>query len=429
MEFEHVANDQPLNFEDHQEEIMDEFEYSDVDNSEFEFVENHREEIINQSVEDMRNLHPNTACTVTDAFCMVYAYAIRHKLSWTATEDLMRLINRIIGRNELPTSSDTFKKKIRKMGNMDMTKHFVCHECGLYLGSADDIKESNIQVCATCQTKIQTDTKYKKNHFITIPLKNNLRNILERNSDNLNIDYHPPNINICDIHDSLYYQNTVNKMNNSKFVSLTFSADGAIVHKSSKEKSLWPLQFIINEISIDQRFKKENIFCSAVSYGKTPNMQIFFKPFIDEINQINSDGGLLFKMKNGETEIVKIVPMIFTGDTPAKSHVLNKVNFNGYMGCPYCMHQGTIINKQIRYCKRDEGLIRENEQSRAEMIQAQINNEKFHGYHGVSPLIAFKNFDVVWQVGIDKMHNVDLGVTRLLFRLFLDNKYRDKRYI
>lgn len=170
------------------------------------------------------------------------------------------------------------------------------------------------------------------------------------------------------------------------------------------------------------------MFCAAFSYGKTPNMHVFLKEFIEDINSINADGGLTFKMKGGETKTVKVIPMIFTADSPAKCDVLNKVYFNGYKGCPYCTHNGTLVNKQIRYCHRDNGPTRTNEQARSDMLEAQRSYKKTNGYHGVSALMSFKHFDVVWQIGIDKMHNVDLGVTRLLFKLFLASENRKKRY-
>lgn len=156
-------------------------------------------------------------------------------------------------------------------------------------------------------------------------------------------------------------------------------------------------------------------------------MQVFLKPFIEEIDNINSEGGMIIRMKNGQVKTIKIYPMIFTGDTLAKEYVLNKVHFNGYKGCSYCLHNGTLVEGQVRYCKRDNGPLRTNKQTRADMLAAQETKTKVNGYHGVSALMAFKHFDVVRQVAIDKMHNVDMGVTKKMFHLFLDDKNRRKR--
>lgn len=383
----------------------------------------------NINSEDMRTLHGDTNCTISDAVCMIYAYSIRHKLSWTATEDLIRLVNRIIGREGLSPSKYIFKKKIQQIVNCDMVTHFFCHGCNLYLGSFESIKNLKKQFCSNCQTKIQLDTKFKKNHFVSIPFENHLRSILEKNSDHLNFNSHSPTNDICDVHDSIYFKHLKHDMKNSPVITLTFSTDGAVLFKSAKEKSLWPLQFIINEIDLEYRFKRENMFCSTIAFGKTPDMKFFFKPFIEEINLINAQGGLSFTMKNGCVTTVKIVPMIFTGDVIARGYVLNKGQFNGYFGCPYCLHRGTLVNRQIRYCKRDNGPLRTNDEVRANMIEAHTTNEKVNGYHGISALLALDQFDVVWQVGVDKMHNIDLGVTKLMFKLFLSSKSRHERYI
>lgn len=379
--------------------------------------------------ENLRRLHPNTNCTVIDALCMVYAFALRHNLTWEAIEDLLRLSNRLIGSEVLRPSKYIFKKKINNIANYSSIKHFFCHKCDLYFGTIEDIKILNEKFCPNCKAKIETDTKFKKNHFVVMPMKTQLRDVLERNSDYLKLNFDIRATDVCDVQDSIYFQRLREQAGNIPLVTLTFSTDGAALFNSTKEKSVWPIQFVLNEIDLDHRFKRENMLCSAISYGKTPKMQVFFKPFIEEINKINAEGGISFILKNGQTQTVKIIPMIFTGDTPARADVLLKSLFNGYKGCSYCLHGGTLVNKQIRYCKRDNGPLRTNEQVRSDMLQAQLLNEKVNGYKGLSPLIAFDNFDLVWQVGIDKMHNVDLGVTALLFKLFLKSERNHKRYI
>lgn len=356
---------------------------------------------------------------------MVYAYYARHDLNWTAMEDLIVLLNKVIGSVELKPSKYMFKKKFQPTTDCKPVKHFICHNCDLYLGDTDRIKSSNIEVCPNCHIKIETDTKYKKNHFITIPFSNHLQTVLERNSHDLCFDFDPPT-QISDVHDSSCFQNLRNQTD-VPIITLKFSTDGAKLFEATKDKSFWPLQFLINEIPLKSRFKKENTFCAGFAFGKTPNMQVFLKPFIEEINKINSEGGMIIRMKNGELKTAKIYPMIFTGDTLAKEYVLNKVHFNGYKGCSYCLHNGTLVGRQVRYCKRDNRPLRTNEQTRVDMLAAHEMKTKVNGYHGVSALMAFEHFDVVRQVAIDKMHNVDMGVTKKIFHLFLDDKNRHER--
>lgn len=223
-----------------------------------------------ENIADSCLLHPNTDCTVSDAFVMVYAYFIRHSLTWTGVEDLIRLINCIVGDKKLPPSKHIFKKKFKRIVKCVPVVHTTCHNCGLYLGKLQDIKSA--KRCSNCNTEIEKDIKYKKNHFISIPFENHLKSWLEQNSDHLIFDFQPPVSHICDVHDSLHFQNLRSTTRNESILTLTFSTDGAAVFNSTKDKSLWPLQFIVNEMELEHRFKRENMFCTAISFGKKPNM-------------------------------------------------------------------------------------------------------------------------------------------------------------
>lgn len=114
-----------------------------------------------QNISDLGYLHSNTDCTVYDAFLMIYTYSIRHGLSWEATEDLARLVNRVIGEEKIPPSKYIFKQKFQRAESKPI-KHFVCHKCELYLGTISDLKASKQQHCPNCSTVIETDPNIRK---------------------------------------------------------------------------------------------------------------------------------------------------------------------------------------------------------------------------------------------------------------------------
>lgn len=374
-------------------------------------------------INDFCSLHENLNCTVKEAMVMIYAYAIRHNICWTATEDLVRLVNSIIGNDNIPASKYAFKKMFGRSSEMEPVTHFSCHSCNKYLGTKENIKITNVRRCENCQVEICTDTKYRKNHFMTIPLENHLKQILIQNKDILDLNRDYSSTTIRDVHDSLNFRRLKQDFPNTPYITLTMNTDGAAVFKSTKDKSLWPIQFYINEISLEQRFKRRNMVCCGFSFGKTPNMQVFLKPFIEEINAINEKGGIIFFDRDKEKKHVKIFPMLLTVDALAKSYILNQKHHMGKQACPYCLHSGTHIagTTHIRYCKRDSAHCRTNAGSRFDMIQAHINGASVNGYHGLSPLMALNyEFDVVWQIVIDKMHCVDMGVIKKMFNLFLD---------
>lgn len=378
-------------------------------------------------IDCFRTIHKSLKCSVRDAMNMIYAYSIRHNLSWIGVENLVRLVNAIVDTNVLIPSKYVFKKMFEGRDKTKPVVHFWCHNCNKYLGTEEDLEN----ICEKCNTEVCKDMKYRKNHFISIPIENHLKEILQRNSKHIEINKNSIDGVICDVHDGENFRRMKTEMANVPFVTLSMYTDGAAVFKATKDKSFWPINIFVNEIDLNFRFKRSNILCSAISFGKTPNMQTFLKPLIDDIKTINNKGGIVFRNKHGEIGAVKIVPMIFTADALAKAYVLNIVQHNGHYGCPYCLHAGTIIegSTQIRYCNRDNAICRTNIQSRSDMMEAHTDNTNVNGYNGLSPLMALgPDFDVVWQVVIDKMHCVDMGVIKKMFNLFLCSKNREEEY-
>lgn len=396
---------------------------SDVEDEDINVEE--RESIFDREFYTPLSEHLN--CTVADAMFMIYAFSVRHNLNWKAVQNLVCLVNMILGDDVLKPSKYEFKKKFGMRKNIIRTTHFTCDKCHIHLGTEDDLKRSNLKKCVSCNTDICTDIKYKKSHFFTIPIKSQIQTLLEQNSEHFDLTRVRTTDFICDIHDSLNYTRLIKNMGNTPFITLTVSLDGAAVFISTKDKSFWPIQFFINEIDIANRFKRKNILCAAFSFGKTPDMQVFLRPFVEEINEINNEGGLVFLKNDGTVCKVKVFPIIFTADAPAKSDVLNKVHHSGRGGCPYCEHNGTVLDgtTQVLYCNKDNARLRSNTEARANMIEAHLSGQRVNGYHGLSALAAFKHhFDVISQVVIDRMHCVDCGVIKRLFNLFLSSKNR-----
>jgi hypothetical protein len=69
----------------------------------------------------------------------------------------------------------------------------------------------------------------------------------------------------------------------NKNVTLTLNTDGVKVFKSSKKGSLWPIQFVNNELDASVRYKPENIILCGLWFGGDPPMELFFKPLIEEL--------------------------------------------------------------------------------------------------------------------------------------------------
>lgn len=70
---------------------------------------------------------------------------------------------------------------------------------------------------------------------------------------------------------------------------------------------------------------------------------------------------------------------------------------------------------------------RTHDTAKADMIEASRTCKPVNGYKGISPMLALKTpFDIVWQISIDKMHSVDLGVVKKHFGLLFAKENRNE---
>lgn len=379
-------------------------------------------------IKDYLPINENVECSVIDVLLMIEALRIRHNLNWTTVADINLLINSILKIQTLPTTTHSYKKKFLSKNYIKQTFHFCCEKCGVYVGTKQELQQSDSRTCTNCFSELTTQTKYKNNFFISIPLKPQIKKIIEDNPHDISLNNLESFNNIKDIFDGDTYQALKGDLKDSLFITLTTNTDGGQIFKKTKDGSLWPLQHFINEFKMSKRFSREKILCSGFAFGKTPDMFCFFKPFLEEINNINKEGGISIIL-NHKVEKVFVIPLLFTFDSVAKCHVLNKVQYNGHFGCPICEHPGVSIDSVVRYCSVANVDIRENHTVWENMKDAHQTRVNVNGYKGLSPLMAIEAniFNFVWQVVIDKMHAIDLGVMKKLLDLWLHPKNSTKR--
>ena len=132
----------------------------------------------------------------------------------------------------------------------------------------------------------------------------------------------------------------------TKLLSLLFHIDGAPAVKS-KTLSLWPIQCILVELPLTTRYSFKNVlFCGLWCGTKKPDLQLFQKYFVDQVQEIN-ESGLNVNIR-ATTEQVKVTLLNVHGhiaDLVAKAPSLNFKQFNGQFGCSICLHPGERIAK------------------------------------------------------------------------------------
>jgi Transposase family tnp2 len=361
----------------------------------------------------MSFLATNESLSENDRAIMVLMYYLRHNLSLAALDDLLTLINAISGQKLLPKSTFLFKKLFPPA--IQPNFHFFCTECYLNL---DDYDESVTTICPKCSSNVSYETGKGKNFFITFNIEYQIKEILKKNQKNILFKKNNNgNTLITDVKDGKLYDNYQLL---SKPITLTINTDGVKVFDSTKSGSLWPIHFVINELAPAIRFKPENLLVSGLWFGSDPKMELFFKPLVQELVELSKKNTKI--QINNEIIDVQIRAVLLTADCPAKDKIMKKKQFNGYFGCPYCLHPGKLeTNRQIRYTCLGNIEARTHEKVICDMRLAYETETTINGMKGLSPLIGFPKFDIINGLTIDYMHCALLGVTKTLLELWLDS--------
>ncbi|KAH9367092.1 hypothetical protein HPB48_021729 [Haemaphysalis longicornis] len=167
-------------------------------------------------------------------------------------------------------------------------------------------------------------------------------------------------------------------------LTITVITGGSPVFKSSTS-SVWPIQFVINELPPDYRLK--NSLVGGLWFGKHPEMTVFLKKFVDELNEF---GEVIWK--KGSTVITSSLYAVCSCvDVPARA---------------------LVSSGAVRYTniKMDEE--RNPQETREEMMFALSVEESVNGVKGPSAFMNVKHFNLVFGQTVDYMHCVLIGVTK-----------------
>lgn len=325
----------------------------------------------------------------------------------------------------IPTTKHEIKKMIQPLFKHEF--YIKCSQCVNYLVSAT----SSVNCCQCKVLNKCIDSDY----FIYVPIKDQLLHTLNRNFDTI-ISYAKSVVEhetISDIHCAEIYKNVQNRYPNSTLLPLIVNTDGAKVYKTN-HKSLWMIQVAQAFLPPSTRYLTKNILIVAAHFGfKKPKMTSFFRPFLNDLKQINESDGLIYHSKNGQTFNFMPIIIACSCDLPAKSELQGTIGHSGRFGCTYCEHPGIsvkpeakrkavtrFINVQTKYKTRTHKDVVD--------IYTRLKSEPIKGIKNVSCMIVATNFDLVDGFAIDAMHCVHLGVMRKLLSLWLDSEYKNQPF-
>lgn len=275
-------------------------------------------------------LYDGAPLTKAQSNLLISAYAIRHSLTHSATQDLLTLVNEHLPRPSVPSSYYMLRKECMfDLGQDDITYHGYCGECSSYLGAEDMLS------CETCGTNTPKKKCIKDGFFfVPISLASQLKLLLETPSvaEKLQLNARRDgNGSLEDIRDGFMYANLRNGIMNADDVTLTFNSDGISPFHSSKA-SVWPILCTINELSPKER--KKHVLIAGIWFGNgKPEMQNFLKCFVEEFDRLAEEGIHWMHPAMGRGVTSKVYAIACACDSVARCQLQGLVQFNGYYGC------------------------------------------------------------------------------------------------
>lgn len=196
-------------------------------------------------------------------------------------------------------------------------------------------------------------------------------------------------------------------------VDLDLHADGAELYKKI---SIWPLQFRCINIPSLKKF----IGIIGIYRGRSqPNSaQDFLESLVDEFQNIESNGGILFEGKK-----IRIRFRFCIADAKARAFLLGHTSCTSRKPCSKChVKMYYYVAKRKRKIKGFKTYCGVKHKRRTDATYV-LRNDKFHHYRNSSPLESL-NIGLVSQVPFEYMHLVLIGEMKKLCSAWIDGEHR-----
>ncbi|XP_074100574.1 uncharacterized protein LOC141528425 [Cotesia typhae] len=372
--------------------------------------------------DDNNPLYLGAEITKRESMLVILAMCLKHHLSMTCIDDLIRVIElHCLSRGLIKNSLYKFQKYFN-LDKENVKKHFYCPSCASQLNNENEI----------CNMCLQT----KSTFLLELPIINHLKEMYKRENffNSLQERFNRPNIhnNITDIFDGELYKTWTDNgfLSNPNNISFTWYTDGVPVFKSSKI-SVWPIYLTINELPFEDRKKNFNTLLLGLWCGdKKPHFNSFFYAFRPVFESLLLDGIKVFCP--GENEItVRGALLMGVCDLPAKIDSLNFVNFNSKYGCSVCFFEGRVMQIGPRshlqvYPYSNTFQLRTSRICKDLARQATPANPQL-GIKGPTSLAKLMP-DFMSGMCIDRMHAVDGGVIKKILNLVFNISYRNEPF-
>lgn len=273
------------------------------------------------------------------------------------------------------------------------------------------------------------------NFFIYIPLKQQIVSFLHENWEAIEKDRQKEQIEVAlsDVSDGMTIRTINAKYPDSVNLCLMICLDGAKVYQNNK--SIWPMQIILNFLPRNIRYTTSRILTTGLYYGRgKPDLKNYCMPLIHELRQLCNS----FKISEISDRLeFRVFLTQSLCDLPAKAMCQGLTQYNGKFACSYCLHPGVSIphigrkGSTIRYTSESEpSALRTHEKSLSSLAKLKHSKGPMEGFKSVSFFIGVPHFNLISGFPIDYMHCVLLNVVPKLVGLWLDSRnFREPFYI
>ncbi|XP_058624866.1 uncharacterized protein LOC131536150 isoform X2 [Onychostoma macrolepis] len=282
-----------------------------------------------QGSEEDELLYPGAPISRGQSLLLLMSFILRHNLTGTALEDLLKLFNEHFP-GSVPATSYLFHKAYGQYGQYE--SHFYCFGCTNYIGKVNGQTQ-----CSICHMMFDADTNLKNGaYFLVLNLSSQIKDILENPKNTLDRKRSTNGI-ISDIHSGMEYEKLIRSGKISEEdVCLLWNCDGIPVFKSSNCQ-LWPIQCQI--IELDPKERNNNICIPCIWFGdKKPNMTTLLTPFVDELQELEQNG-IQWTDTQNQQHLSKVHALVCSSDSVARPQIRNTKQFNGTYGCDFCYHK------------------------------------------------------------------------------------------
>ncbi|XP_011685630.1 PREDICTED: uncharacterized protein LOC105448639 [Wasmannia auropunctata] len=191
---------------------------------------------------------------------------------------------------------------------------------------------------------------------------------------------------------------------------------------------------MINELPINIRSKNMILIGLWIDACK-PDMNIFLQPFINQANNLSSNG-ISWKLSDNVTITSLVMLLLCSVDSMARSAILNMKQCNGKSGCTFYEHPTEGVSVQTKSASRilwkytvstDIPLNRTDASIRRDMIIVcnAKNGKDVNGIWEPSCLMNLHYFDLGDGFDSEYMHSCLLGVQRQYMEILLTSFGKD----